>query len=219
MDARQLGPAPARPAEPLTPARARVAEALAELGPKASLATLSHHLGGHPNATRQHLDSLVAEGHASVEPLPRGGRGRPAQAWTITPSGRRALAGDATDTAYAELVDALASRLADEPDAAVQAQAIGRAWGARRAGDGQSLVEVLEDLGFTPVRDTESPTTTRLATCPLLESARTHPEVICSIHQGLVEGTLGRRALVELRPFAEPGACVLIAREDRARTA
>lgn len=216
MDIPALGPAPA-PAEPLSPARARVARALAERGPKALLATLADHLGGHPNATRQHLEALVSAGHATVESLSPGGRGRPAQAWTITTAGRRALSAESGDSAYAELVDALASRLADRPDAVAEARAIGRSWGARRAQDGRSLVEVLDELGFTPVTDEASPATVRLLTCPILDSVRTHPDVICAIHQGLVEGALGPGADVHLEPFAEPGACVLTAGTDGAR--
>ena len=217
MDSPQLGPAPAPAAEPLSPARARVAGALADLGPRTPLVTLVRHLGGHPNATRQHLEALVGQGHATVEPLPSGGRGRPARAWTLTASGRRALSAQAGDSAYAALVDALASRLASQPDATVEAHAIGRVWGARQAGDGRSLVEVLDELGFTPVPDEESPGTTRLVTCPILDSARQHPEVICAIHQGLVEGALGPDAGVRLRPFAEPGACLLTTGQGGAR--
>lgn len=207
MDGVRLGPAPADPVEPLSPARVRVASALADLGPHVPLATLAERLGGHPNATRQHLDALVAAGHATAAPLATSGRGRPARGWTLTASGRRALAGDAADVAYAELVDALADRLAGLPDARAEAHAIGRAWGERRRG--RALVAVLDDLGFTPQPDPADPGTTRLLTCPILASARAHPEVICAIHQGLVEGTLGPDGRGLLTPFAEPGACRL----------
>lgn len=206
MDRHRLGPAPASTQEPLSPSRARVASALDELGPDATLSTLAARLGGHPNATRQHLDGLAADGHATSTPLAAGGRGRPAQGWSLTASGRRALAGDAADTAYAELVDAIADRLAGLPDARAEAHAIGRAWGERRRG--RALFDVLDELGFAPEPDPDAPGVTRLLACPILASAREHPEVICAIHQGLVQGTLGHDR-VRLLPFAEIGACRL----------
>ena len=53
----------------------------------------------------------------------------------------------------------------------------------------------------------------RLRTCPLLEAARRHPEVVCEVHAGLVEGADaaygGTGTGVDLRPFAVPGACLL----------
>lgn len=208
MTSASLGPAPARAVEPLSAARARVASALAEAGPQATLATLAERLGGHPNATRQHLDGLVADGHATIAPVAGGGRGRPARGWTITALGRRALAGDAGDSAYAELVDAVADRLAGRPDAREEARAIGRAWGERRAQQGRTLTDVLAELGFAPAPDPTDPGTTRLLACPILDAARAHPEVICGIHAGLVEGALGTDG-VRLVPFAEPGACLV----------
>ncbi|MDO5535386.1 MAG: transcriptional regulator [Propionibacteriaceae bacterium] len=211
MDTQRLGPAPAD-AGPLSPARARVASTLVDLGPRVSLSTLAEHLGGHPNATRQHLEALVDAGHATVSTLPAGGPGRPAQVWSLTASGRRALAADAIDTAYGELVDALAERLADRPDARAEARAIGRAWGQRRRERGLGsvhLLDLLDELGFAPEAHPTDAGTTRLLACPILASARAHPEVICAIHAGLVEGALGPDADVRLVPFAEPGACLL----------
>lgn len=200
-----LGPVPTRSTPTLAPARARVAAALEESGGAVTLATLAERLGGHPNATRAHLDALVADGHAEAHPLPPSGPGRPALAWTLTGAGRRALAGDPVITAYAELVSAMAQGLSQEPDGAGRARAIGCAWGVARASlpAHQDLVDTLADLGFGP--DAEGPAI-RLRTCPILDAAAAHPEVVCAIHAGLVEGVTGRRDL-RLIPFAEPGAC------------
>ncbi len=51
-----------------------------------------------------------------------------------------------------------------------------------------------------------------LRTCPLLDAARTYPQVVCTVHRGLVEGLLdaageppaGEADGVALDPFAEP---------------
>ena len=52
----------------------------------------------------------------------------------------------------------------------------------------------------------------RLRGCPFRAAARTHPEVICSVHLGLLRGTLTRLGApptaAGLRPFVEPELCV-----------
>ena len=58
-----------------------------------------------------------------------------------------------------------------------------------------------------------SGTTVLLRTCPLLDAARRHPEVVCQVHLGLVAGALEAHHEpsdgLRLVPFARPGACVL----------
>lgn len=220
MERIQLGPAPAPSTSTLTAAQTRVADALSALGPRATLSVLADHLGGHPNATRQHLEALVDAGLVVAAPLPPSGRGRPAQGFTLTASGRRALTGDAARTAYVELAGAIAAWLTVNGHPATEALEIGRTWGATRASDRgnplgwAAMIDLLDELGFTPEGDdpdqpaADGVETLRLRSCPMLESAREHPDVICRVHQGLVEGALGG-ADVTLLPFAEPGACVL----------
>lgn len=209
-----LGPAPAPVRPELAPARARVAAALAADAGPASLAALTGRLGGHPNTTRAHLDALVADGLARATPSPRSGPGRPALSWTLTDAGRRALSGPTAVTAGAELISAMAADLARSPDVRVRARAIGRAWGAARGADHSpaALLSALGDLGFEPERDGD---VIRLRTCPILAAAIEHPEVVCAIHSGLVEGATGD-AGVRLVPFAERGACRIELRQKAA---
>lgn len=209
MTSAPLGPATAptpQGGSPLSRARARVAAAVRDLGPAVPLGALAQLLGGHPNATRQHLEALVAAGLAVTAPLPRAGRGRPATGYTLTGAGRRALGEDPARVAHTELVTLLAEHLADSGVSAEEARALGRSWGAARGG---RLVALLDDLGFTPEPDAADPRTLRLRTCPILDAARRHPEIICQVHQGLIEGALGEDASARLLPFAEPGACVV----------
>ena len=74
-----------------------------------------------------------------------------------------------------------------------------------------TVLGVLTDLGFGP--EVGPGDEVRLRTCPILDSATTNPDVICSVHHGLVEGirgALGRdEGTVGLEPFALPGACRL----------
>lgn len=201
----EWGPAPT-PATPALPAaRARVASALAETGGPVTLAALATRLGGHPNATRAHLDQLVADGHAATTRIPHSGRGRPPVGYRLTASGRRALTGDPTREVYAELVSAMASDLAEGPDAPQRALAIGRRWATRREHrpSRERAFTMLADLGFDP---DAAGAVVRLRTCPILGAAAAHPDVVCAIHAGLIEGVSGEPA-VRLLPFAEAGAC------------
>lgn len=201
----EWGPAPT-PATPALPAaRARVASALAETGSPVTLAALAARLGGHPNATRAHLDQLVADGHAATTRISHSGRGRPPVGYRLTASGRRALTGDPTREVYAELVSAMASDLSEGPDAPQRALAIGRRWGTRREDrpSREHALTMLADLGFDP---DAAGAVVRLRTCPILGAAAAHPDVVCAIHAGLIEGASGEPT-VRLLPFAEPGAC------------
>ncbi|WP_068401662.1 helix-turn-helix transcriptional regulator, partial [Kribbia dieselivorans] len=175
------------------------------LGAGVPLARLVADLGGHPNATRAHLEALVADGHASVAPLPRSGPGRPAMGYTLTAEGRAALSGDRVASAYAELVSAMAGHLAQFPNATDLARSIGRDWatGRTRAPSRPAMLALLGELGFAPDDDGG---VVRLRTCPILSAAAQHPEIVCAIHAGLVEGSSGSTD-VRLEPFVEPGAC------------
>jgi predicted ArsR family transcriptional regulator len=79
------------------------------------------------------------------------------------------------------------------------------------------VVELMDTLGFAPETRREADRV-RLTECPLLESARAHPDVVCNVHSGLVRGALAElgdeTTEVELEPFAEPGACLLRMREQ-----
>ena len=79
----------------------------------------------------------------------------------------------------------------------------------------RTVVSLLDELGFAPSADARV-RVVRLRRCPLLEAAHRNPEVVCSVHLGLVRGALdelgadpGRTEAIALQPFSEPGACRL----------
>jgi predicted ArsR family transcriptional regulator len=247
-----LGPAPTRAgdtaAAPLEPARARVLAAVRETspgspgGPGATVGELTDALGGHPNTVRHHVAALVAGGLVEVAPSAAApGRGRPATRYRTTPDAEGLLGRSGMVEEYVALAAAFAERLAEQGgDPGGDARSIGRAWGAallvrdgvgahggdRPAAPADRVVGVLGRLGFSPSVDPPGSATVLLRTCPLLESARRHPEVVCQVHRGLVEGVLGAVGSpaaddpggrggagaaggVSLEAFARPGACVL----------
>jgi predicted ArsR family transcriptional regulator len=150
----------------------------------------------------------------------------------VTEAGRRVVAatprGGAAEE-YVALAAAFADRLAERGgDPGEDARAIGKAWGAGLAArhgsgadaartGGEEVVGLLDRLGFSPVAEPdEAPgegATVLLRTCPLLDAARRHPEVVCQVHLGLVAGALEANGEpsdgLRLVPFARPGACEL----------
>lgn len=214
-----LGPAPTPTPPSLTVSQRRVLTAVAQTDAPVTLAALATRLGGHPNTTRQQLEALVAEGLLTANPLPAAQRGRPAHCYSLTALGRRAATGDAS-SAYTHLVGAIADHLAASGLTAEETRAIGRAWKSASIGTDspdawQGLRELLEDLGFEPEPDPDGRPVLRLRACPVLAAARKRPEIICQLHQGLIDATLappGRPVDTNVRliPFAETGACLVM---------
>ena len=184
-----------------------------------SLAELSDATALHVNTLREHLEALQQHGLVSRSLAEPNGRGRPAWLYTAahaaTTHGVREYAG-------------LASALADSirrhsPDPAQEGREAGQSWGrglAERQGPPlgpgavaarRHVVGLLDDLGFA-AETTARVTSVRLTRCPLLDAARSNPEVVCSVHRGIVEGALshwGAPVPVTLLAFSEPGACRL----------
>lgn len=175
--------------------------------------------GLHDNMARRHLAALadLAMVTTTLEPS---GRGRPSRRHGITESGLTALAADDSSDEYLTLTAAFAQHLVRHSRRPSQeAREIGRTWGgilaARRPSSSapvpQRVVALLEGLRFSPQQRDDG--VIALRTCPLLEAAREHPEVVCQVHLGLVEGASaaygGPADGGSLEPFAEPGCCRL----------
>ena len=199
----------------LSAQRRRVLEALDE-EPR-SIAAVAELLGLHVNTAREHLDGLVDAGLALRSRLAPTGRGRPGWGYAVRPGVGASSVGE-----YASLAAVLADHAAAQGgDVAGDMARLGRGWGRGLVGsratdqDGEpdperTVVEVLDTLGFDPE---DRPPVVRLRQCPMLDVARRHPEVVCQVHLGLVEGVLeaagGDPHGVDLEAFAEPGACLL----------
>lgn len=212
--------APVREARGLSPARAAVLGVLRDAGTAATVSELERETTLHANTLREHLDALVARGYARRVRATPSGRGRPA--WLYEPVEPGSAAGG---TEYAGLAATLAAHLHRTSDTPQEdAVAAGRDWGhdlARRAGDPdgsgevaarRKVVAILDEVGFAPETDDRA-TTARLTRCPLLDTARAYPDVVCGVHLGIVRGALEEYGAdsdrTDLRPFSEPGACRL----------
>lgn len=204
---------------PLARAQSAVVAALRGREPT-SAADLAQLLGLHVNTTRFHLDRLVAAGVVERHDDTRVSPGRPRVLFGLTASGS-----GTGPRAYRLLSDILIAALRRDRDGAASvARDAGHAWGASLTGARRSrrtpqaverLRGILAQIGFAPsVRpgDTSGETVVELTHCPFLESALAHPDVVCGIHAGLIEGVLDGLGtpldLGELVPFATPTSCV-----------
>jgi predicted ArsR family transcriptional regulator len=172
-----------------------------------TLAELVELTGLHENTLRGHLGTLHQAGHVSRLRAKPSGRGRPP--WSYV----------AREAPYAALALALSRGLEDNPGATARetGESGGRAWGEQLRelfdqGDRTPharLMLALEHVGFGP-ESSASRTSVRLTRCPFIDTARAHPEAVCSVHLGLIEGALGESLdRAALQPFAEPGACLV----------
>lgn len=222
-----LGPAPPEPTSPPPGASDEMVHVLGTAQGPLTVPELTDRLGVHPNTVRARLSALVDDGLVERTSLVPEGRGRPAHIYALSDQGRKASQPRDVFGEYRGLSAAFAEHLAQHSSRPAQeGRAVGRVWGAELAQSSRSpqgdveprvsaqnqTVDLLEELGFTPVPER---TSVALRTCPLLELAIRLPEVVCAVHRGLVEGALREFSSrdevpeVELAAFAEPGACRL----------
>lgn len=210
-------------------ARLRILESIRRSPEGITVQELADRVGLHVNTVRFHLDRLLTEGQVTRSTQPRDRPGRPALTFTAAPGPQ--LYGEQRD--YRLLAELLTGVVADLGDDAVpRARAVGRRWGAwlaaNVASDGPlgaerskaELVRVLDDVGFAPELPADGDDRrVLLRHCPFLEAAQAHPQVVCSVHRGLMDGALAEMgaplATERLIPFAEPAGCVaqLVARK------
>jgi len=218
------GPRPASQAPALSPARATVLAALRRQPEPTTLAGLAATTGLHANTLREHIDALIDMGLVERRRADPQGRGRPA--WLYEAVG----SADEPESTYGGLAAALARAIHDTSSSPREdAISAGTTWGRELAGQrsqsgresarkrqapaAREVVALLRQLGFAPDADHERGVV-RLTRCPLLDTARRYPDVVCGVHLGIVRGALeeygGDGTGTELLPFSDPGACRLL---------
>ena len=184
---------------------------------------LAERLDVHVTTIRFHVDQLVEAGLLEGHVVRGGGRGRPHRRFAL-----RAGAPQAPFEVLASLLTSVLSgtggRQLTPQQAGVQwararAEAIGlrstAGGGDRRRGVIRHVADLLGEWGYTPqteLADDDLALTVTLRDCPFLELARAHPDVVCGIHRGLIQGTLQAvgeaGAQVALEPLATPDTCI-----------
>ena len=189
-----------------------------------STAEIAETLGLHPNTVRPHLERMREVGLLEVAADGRGTVGRPQH--------RYGLAADAPSLgleppAYPALAGMLVRAAADAgvtPDQAAAAggehgRALGRQARTGEAANGRppgrrcaaALVAMLADLGFDPAAVADGDLLTVAFThCPFQDLAEAHPEVVCHLHRGLIEGfveEIGAGSVEQFGTLADRNPC------------
>ncbi|WP_300012357.1 helix-turn-helix domain-containing protein [Pseudonocardia sp.] len=201
------------------PSRVRLLDRLRAADVPLTAQELAVQCGLHVTTVRSHLDVLAGAGLVHARAEAAGRRGRPRMLYHPSTAGE-------PPAGYELLAGFLAAHWADDPaERAQRAERAGRAAAAAhpvRTGEQpvlsleESLARisgVFAELGFEPdVVPGADATQIRLHHCPFRAVATEHPEVVCSLHLGLLRGLLdgaGPSAEVTgLAPFVEPHLCI-----------
>lgn len=198
--------------------RARLLDLLRSDGGARTAHDLADASGLHVNTVRFHLDVLEDAGLVRRENSPSGRRGRPRMLY---------VAAQQPAAGYELLAQTLAQHWQGSPaDRAKRAEQAGyelaATAGDRRTGPPLSVTAAIDEvanlfagMGFQPeiVPEDGDGAQLRLHQCPFRAVAIKHPEVVCSLHLGMIRGTLSESgapaAATGLEPFVEPNLCIV----------
>ncbi|MDD9371429.1 MAG: hypothetical protein PV358_15015, partial [Acidimicrobiales bacterium] len=177
----------------------------------------------HPNTVRPHLERMRDVGLLAIETEARGSVGRPQHRYSLAPDAPSLGLEPATFPVLARMLLRVAAAGGLSRDHVVDAGreqgeadaiALALALDISTADAGtcvEGLVARLDALGFDPaVAAEEEQATVAFAHCPFRELAEAHPEIVCALHQGLVEGivdTLGGATVDAFHPLTDRTPC------------
>lgn len=177
-------------------------------------------IGLHPNTVRPHLERLRDAGLIQVESANSGTPGRPKHLYCKAVEAPELRQAKAALPALAEMLLEVAS--ASVGDSAPQAMVeFGRRQGASEAaliagGSGcpESVIVGMSEHGFRSRLDGgvagAKDAVVEFTYCPFRDMDISHPDLVCSLHRGLVEGMVEARggSVVEFRgSYREPETC------------
>ena len=180
-------------------------------------ADIAEGLGLHANTVRPHLERMRDVGLLEVGTHVATGVGRPHHVYWLAADAPALGLEPPTFPLLARLLVELAERAGAAGAAAAE---VGRAQGSADAAAHtdaasclEALVAQLDVLGFDPVIDgTDDGETAVIAFthCPFRELAEAHPDLVCSLHRGMVEGfvtAMGDATLDEFHPLLHHEPC------------
>lgn len=186
-------------------------------------AEVAESLDLHPNTVRPHLERMRDVGLLAIETEARGSVGRPQHRYSLAPDAPSLGLEPATFPVLARMLLRVAAAGGLSRDHVVDAGreqgeadaiALALALDISTADAGtcvEGLVARLDALGFDPaVAAEEEQATVAFAHCPFRELAEAHPEIVCALHQGLVEGivdTLGGATVDAFHPLTDRTPC------------
>ena len=180
-------------------------------------AEIADALGLHANTVRPHLERMRDAGLVDVRTEQPSGVGRPQHLYSIAAEAPALGADPPSFPVLARMLVRLAAQVgATGDDAADAGREQGRldALGHEDAPSClEALVAQLDLLGFEPSVDGTDDGETAViafASCPFRELAEAHPELVCSLHRGMVEGfveAMGDATVDEFHPLVHRRPC------------
>jgi predicted ArsR family transcriptional regulator len=178
-------------------------------------AEIAETLDLHPNTVRPHLERMRDVGILTYETEARGTVGRPQHRYSLAADAPSLGLEPSTFPVLARMLLRAAAAGGLGSDDAVEAgrdqgEADGAPLGAACL---EGLVARLDAMGFDPAVGADpggSTATVAFAHCPFRELAETHPEIVCALHQGLVEGFVsgvGGAAVDLFHPLTDRTPC------------
>jgi predicted ArsR family transcriptional regulator len=186
-------------------------------------AEIAESLDLHPNTVRPHLERMRDVGLLAIETDARGTVGRPQHRYSVSPDAPSLGLEPATFPVLARMLLRVAAAGGLGRDEVVDA--------AREQGEADAvaiepvldddaspeiacldgLVARLDALGFDPATAVDDgQATVAFAHCPFRELAEANPEIVCALHEGLVEGfvdRLGGAAVNRFHPLTDRAPC------------
>ena len=152
-------------------------------------------LGLHANTVRPHLERMRDVGLLELRPAAAGGVGRPQHLYTLAANAPGLGLEPPVYPMIAAMLLAMAEDAGIDGDAAAdQGRTQGRMIANRtpvRRPCAEAAYEFLADFGFDPeVIDGQggADATIAFTHCPFADLAESNPELVCSLHRGLLEG-------------------------------
>lgn len=179
---------------------------LARASTPLATAQIAQRLDLHPNTVRPHLERMRDVGLLDVTTEARGAVGRPRHRYALAAEAPALGFEPPAFPALARMLLRLAAKAGLPAADAIEA---GREHGqlAARIEDPSvpcedALLVELATLGFDPASTTEPDGfTVGFAHCPFRELAEANPDLVCSLHRGLVEGFVDARGDAEVVDF------------------
>ncbi len=200
---------------------------LARASSPRSTAEVAESLGLHANTVRPHLERMREVGLLAVHSDNRGSVGRPQNRYELAPDAPSLGLEPPAFPVLARMLNEVAAAAGAAPRLSAEAGAEqGRALAsaaksamAAEAHAGRTprpscisaVTAMLAELGFDPaVVHDDNLATIAFTHCPYAELAAAHPEVVCHLHRGLVEGfveSIGGAGVDRFRTLADRDPC------------
>ena len=180
-----------------------------------STADVADSLGLHANTVRPHLERMRDVGLLESRPDTSGAVGRPQKLYSLSPEAPSLGLEPPVFPMLARMLLSMAADAGIDGDTAADA---GRDEGRRMAHRSSTsvpcadaAVRMLDDLGFDPARvDEDGVANVAFTHCPFVDLAEAQPELVCSLHRGMLEGfvdEVGGAQMVSFNDLAHRVPC------------